>query len=183
MCKTESRIAVVGLLGLLVVLAAAMTATAETERPQRVIVIEDDGAQHTITLDGSSLEFLSQEDGGETVVAFDLAALGPVIDEAVAGALAGLDGALAALDDIDVQVEGDVLVIRQGDDLTRVDLDDLGRRVDIAMQEVRRDLQREGIVIGGLSDHDDATADLRAEIAALQEELARLRADLEARDD
>lgn len=183
MCKRVFRTAIVGLLGLSVVLAAAPTATAETGRPHRVIIIEDDGAQHTITLDGSSLEFLSQEDGGETVVAFDLAALGPVIDEAVAGALAGLDGALAALDDFDVRVEDDVLAIRQGDDVTRVDLEDLGRRIDIARQEMRRELAHEGIVIGDARDRTGEAADLRAEIAALQAELTQLRADLEARGD
>jgi hypothetical protein len=159
MRRTTARLALAFLLlagGLLAVSASADTTV---DSPQRVVIIDDDGVEHVVSFDGAMLEVVTGDGDDVSVHAFDLAALEPLIDEAITTALAEVDLALASIDS-----------------------ESIDRALDAIREHLDGDLT---IDLQGLDDLDatgwDRTAhdELERETRALREDMARLRAELD----
>ena len=70
----------------------------------RLVVIGENGDHATVTLDGSRLHVVTVEDGDVAVHEFDFTLLGEIFDDAFGAALEGVDEALDALEDQDLNI-------------------------------------------------------------------------------
>lgn len=156
----------------------------DREDTRRIVVIDDDGHEQTITMHDGQLELVMTSDAGSEVHAFDMEALAPVFDEALTTAMAGLEEALVAWQeaDIDIRVEDDMLTIEQGDRVQAVNVKMLAHTIDEALSGVFAGLEHpRGWHEVAEDDLDAEMTSLRAEVEALQEELILLREELAGR--
>jgi hypothetical protein len=136
-----------------------------------VVVVGDDGDKATFTIDGSRLTVTAEDGDDITVKEIDLAEISALVDDALDGALVGLESALDALAESDIQVRVDPehrIVVSADGETTTIDLQEMMDAVSAAMDKVEVET-------------DDQSADeveLQREIDALRAEIDKLRSEL-----
>ncbi|MEZ4387882.1 MAG: hypothetical protein R3D98_09955 [Candidatus Krumholzibacteriia bacterium] len=173
------------LAGLLLLALVSAGLADERDGDGRLVIVDDHGGQQVITLRGNAIEVVSEGPDGESVRVFDLAALEPILDEAVGSALAGLSSALDALraEDFHIDLDQDMITVAHGDQVRAVNVRALARTIDQVLTEALADL--DGACgtsqVRAAADEDVETAALRQEVADLKVELQRLQEELHAR--
>ena len=173
----------VALLLVAVFLVALPALAGDRDEARRIVVVDDQGHEQTITLNDNQIELVVTTEDGTEVHAFDMDALAPVIDEAMGTALVGLEEAMAALReaDLEIHVDDDMLTIEHGDQVRAVNVTMLARTIDEALSGFFANLDgtRHRHRVAATDDLDLETEALREEIAALQDELRQLQAELQ----
>ncbi len=163
---TRLRILVAG-----VALLASVAAFAGDDGPRNVVIVGENGEKATLTLDGSRLTVTAEEGNDISVHEVDLAEVAAMVDEALEGAMVGLQAALDGLAEQDIQVRVDPdhqFVVEADGQTTSIDLDEIMNAVAQAMDDISVDI--EGV--------DLEEAELQEEIAALRAEIDQLRSEL-----
>jgi diacylglycerol kinase family enzyme len=138
---------------------------------RNVVVVGENGEKATFTLDGSRLTMTAEEGDDISVREVDLAEIAALVDDALAGAMVGMEAALDALAESDIQVHVDPdhrIVVQADGESTSIDLAAVMDAVSAAMQEMAGEFDADAADEGELQRE---IAELRAEIEALQAEL------------
>lgn len=138
---------------------------------RNVVVVGENGEKATFTLDGSRLTVTAEEGDDISVREVDLAEIAAMVDDALAGAMAGMEAALDALAESDIEVRMDPdhqLVVRADGESTTIDLDEVMAAVAAAMDDIAVEFDADAADDGEL---EQEIADLRAEIESLRAEL------------
>lgn len=163
---TRFRILVAG-----VALLASVAAFAGDDGPRNVVIVGENGEKATLTLDGSRLTVTAEEGDDVSIREVDLAEVAAMVDEALEGAMVGLQAALDGLAEQDIQVRVDPdhqVVVAADGQTTTIDLDEIMNAVAQAMDDISVDI--EGV--------DMEEAELQEEIEALRAEIDQLRSEL-----
>lgn len=138
---------------------------------RNVVVVGENGEKATFTLDGSRLTVTAEEGDDISVQEVDLAEIAAMVDDALAGAMVGMEAALDALAESDIEVRMDPdhqLVVRADGESTTIDLDEVMAAVAAAMDDIAVEFDADTADEGAL---EQEIADLRAEIESLRAEL------------
>ncbi len=157
-----------------VLLAATATFAGDDGGKRNVVIVGDNGEKATLTLDGSRLTVTAEEDGDISVREVDLAEIAAMVDDALAGAMVGMEAALDALaeSDIEVRVDPEHRVVVHADGAsTAIDLDEVMAAVSEAMDGIAVELDGNG----------EDEEQLQQEITALRAEIDALRSELKQR--
>lgn len=149
------------------------------EDPPRVVLMDGD-EQITISLDGSELEVVCDEDGETSVHIVDLAAVGELAGEA----LEGLDEALAELEDLQFGVHVGVdnnLQFSHGEETWELDMSEIMSQLAEALQDGLDEIDTEDWT--STRERDRTTEELREELRELKKEMRRLRRELAEQND
>jgi len=164
---TRLRILVAGF-----ALFAAVAAFAGDDGGKRsVVIVSENGEKATLSLDGSRLTVTAEEGDDISVKEVDLAEIATMADDALAGAMVGVQAAFDALAERDIQVRIDPehqIVVEADGEITKIDLDEVMAAVAEAMDEIAVEFD----------DNSADEADLQHEIDALRAEIDKLRSEL-----
>lgn len=142
--------------------------------PHRVRTFGSGKGVVTLQVDGSQLEVTRREGDQVTTTVIDMDAMGRMVGDA-------LDGALAAMEDLQVQVrlgQDNRLDITTTDGFVQVDLDQIMSQVAVAVRTGLEGIDTATWAATGPRDEQALQReleDLQAEMRALREELRRLR--------
>jgi hypothetical protein len=141
---------------------------------RNVVVVGENGEKATVTFDGSRLTVTAEEGDDISVQEVDLAEIAAMVDDALAGAMVGVEAALDAFaeSDIEVRMESDHQLVVQADGKsTTIDLGAMMAAVAEAMDDIAVEFDADAADEG----------ELEQEIANLRAEIERLRAELPQR--
>lgn len=142
--------------------------------PHRVRTFGNGKGVVTLQVDGSQLEVTRREGDQVTTTVIDMDEMGRLVGDA-------LDGALAAMDDLQMQVrlgQDNSLEITTADGFVQVDLDQIMSQVAVAVRTGLEGIDTATWAAAGPRDEQALQReleDLQAEMRALREELRRLR--------
>ena len=174
------RILISALVAALCVVAAAAATAGDDYQKRSVVIVGEDGEKATLTFDGSRLTVTAQDGDDISVHEVDLAEIAGLLDEAIEGAMAGVQAAFDALaaQNIEVKIEPEHRVVVNADGTTTtVDLDAVMAAVAGAMENLATDIETADEISGDEISGDEAQ--LQQEIEELREEIARLRSELD----
>jgi hypothetical protein len=154
-----------------VLFAAAVAFAGDDGGKHNVVIVGENGEKATLTLDGSRLTVTAEEGDDISVKEVDLAEIATMVDDALAGAMVGVQAAFDALAEKDIQVRVDPehqIIVDADGETTTIDLDEVMDAVAAAMDKVA-------------VEYDESSADeaeLKQEIDALRAEIDKLRSEL-----
>jgi antitoxin component of MazEF toxin-antitoxin module len=153
--------------------AAAVAFAGDDGGKHNVVIVGENGEKATLTLDGSRLTVTAEEGDDISVKEVDLAEIATMVDDALAGAMVGVQAAFDALAEQDIQVRVDSehqIVVEADGETTKIDLDEVLDEVAAAMDQAAREFDEDSADEAELQQEIDA---LRAEIDKLRSELKR----------